>query len=367
MGRRTRAAWRVMKDAHESSFSGYLRDLPELSRGNAIHWCRELPAVDASIAALRPSSRPVRILANSNLAEQVVRQSYVSAQAFVQREFGIVLAGDIGIAAGDEPEVLKDHASRIKAETSAIASDSDKAILNKCGGKTRIVGGAYLNWMYFCWPRLKKVSKEQLRYNLRFWAGEVVIHEYVHLVQAELSGARTNVRSLEDQSRLMGPAWMFEGVAQVIGAMYEEAVLGREQPSIEQLWRKAKAAEVFLYELHGLATVRSDETYDLSRYAVEVLAQAHGIGALFEFWRRLGAGETWREAFRACFGVEMDEFEGKVIKIRMDPKTERQFSSGNALQRQLNAIPDPIKIIPLRPVTSFDGLEPKDLLRPGFP
>ncbi len=352
MGRRTRAAWRVMKDAHESSFSGYLRDLPELSRGNAIHWCRELPAIRAELAAMRPSVGEVKLRANSEQAETEVRQAYNSVREFLLQEFGLVLAGNIGIAAADDWKVLQVLAHRVKADITAGGSSPDAKIRTRCDNGDAYGATAYQDWIFICWRKPEGAERDWLD-SARKWLWPVVAHEYVHIAQAELSGTRSTLKGSDAQRRLMGPLWMIEGTAQVLEAHYSETALRVRRPYLSYLRIRALKSKRELRELRRSDRTMPREEYDLSHFAVRILAEARGNGTLFSFWRNLGNGLPWEQAFYESFGVELVDYEAKVMELLKRPGDTRHLLEADDFAEALNNIRVPVKIIPALPPQSF--------------
>ncbi|MCB4458370.1 peptidoglycan-binding domain-containing protein [Leisingera sp. McT4-56] len=352
MGRRTRSAWRVMKDAHEGSFSGYLKELPELSRETAIHWCRELPAIRAELAAKRPSSGEVKLRANSERAEIEVRQAYDSVRKFLLQEFGLVLAGNIGIAAADDWKVLQGLARRVKADISAGGSSPDAKIRTRCGNGDAYSAAAYQDWIFICWSRPKGAERDLLDSD-RNWLWAVVAHEYVHIAQAELSGARSVLKGPDAKRRLMGPLWMIEGTAQVLEAHYSETVLRVRRPFLSYLGIRARKSERDLRELRRSDRSMPQEEYDLSHFAVRILAEARGNGTLFNFWRNLGNGLPWEQAFFESFGVELGDYEAKVMELLKRPGDAQHLLEADDFAEALNNIRVPVKIIPALPPKSF--------------
>lgn len=347
MGRQTRAAWRRMRAAHQDRFTEPLKALPDLSRETAIHWCRELPAIEAELAAFRPSSGPLLVRASSAIVEAEVRQAYASATAFFQQEYNVSLAGNIGIAAGDQIEQLQRDSGRVKVEVSAYPSDSDTAIREKCGRTDLFHGGAYLKWMYICWSQEKKTPKMQYLLSLRFHLRRVLAHEYVHLLQGEMGGARQSLRNARVQGHKMGPLWLVEGAAEYFAERYSEQELETQGHPIAHWAIHAMSSQKNLGGLQDLETELDIEDYGLAHFAVRLLAETAGEDAVFGFWRSLGRGMNWDQAFLDSFGVELREFELKVMELRKHAARLEEILHSHSLAELLSAVQVPVRIMPL--------------------
>ena len=317
-GKKTARALDLLQQEQGHRFLPKLQDLPTLSRATAIHWCRELPLIDSRIAEFRPSAQPLKLLANSEMAEAGIQKAYASVKTYMRRVHGVVLAGNIGIAAGDDWKTLRTHAVQIEAEITTARSKFHSAIRMRCDGKYAYYGAAFPDWMYFCWRPYDGTDAEW--YAQAFtWLGRLMAHEYMHIVQAELSGTRTSARDVKTQNRLMGPLWMVEGAAKVIEAQYADIHFGIDQPALFQLRNWSLRAKRDLRDLRYSEAVMSTEEYALSQLAVRILADEKGHHVLFDFWPRLGKGRSWQQAFRETFGVELEEYELRVMELTKRP------------------------------------------------
>ena len=132
----------------------------------------------------------------------------------------------------------------------------------------------------------------------------LLFHEWYHLVQEELLRSR----------RTGIPDWLAEGTAEWIG--YRAAVHFGYYPSYAYV-RSQERAEALATGVPLERLTRRVEVgpqYALSFMAIDEL-DLHER-ALLRFWRILGAGERWRDAFDAIFGVSVPRFYERFERAR---------------------------------------------------
>lgn len=328
LDRRTRAAWRKMVAQRRSDFGPELARLTKLNRKTAIHWCRELPALAPGLAAYRPSEKKPVIHTESRAAEQAVLRNYASVRKFFSSRYGITLAGNIGIAAAGNPWTVDQYAEWIIRELPAEKVRLGNSIERSCSGKP-FHGAAFPEWLYVCWDTRKAPTAKWMQRS-RIWLGHVLAHEYMHIIQAELSGGRTAARDGRQYLRLMGPAWLVEGAAQVVAARYMETVTGRRPRSLEKLRLDISETPRSLSGLAGRESLASAHAYSTSHFAARLLAERIGERSLFEYWRQVGAGRKPESAFLASFGITQKAFERQFHSLVADGKAAKAFIDGNS-------------------------------------
>ena len=320
----TRAAWQAMKQAQAGA--GPLAALPPLAPKTAIHWCRELPALKSGLERHMPSAAPVRILADTPNVEKGIRQAYDRVLRFMDREYGIVLAGHIGIAAAGNTKDVQGYVRRLLSQMSSARFNPDASIAAHCNKPFGVAGAAYLKFMYICWDNPHQADSAWLKRS-RKWLGMMMAHEYMHLVQAELGGARSEGFSGGSLRARMGPAWLVEGSAEVVAARFGKRALRLRAPVLAELHDWSLKSKKSLHGMRAHKTVRTSGDYDFAHYAVHILTRISGEEALFTFWRRLGAGQSWDQAFEGAFGIGMADFEAQVMELRKRPGTARAYIS----------------------------------------
>ena len=132
---------------------------------------------------------------------------------------------------------------------------------------------------------------------------KIVVHEFVHLVQEFLC-----------QNRAPGPIWLLEGTAEYLAylAVAEKGLVPYEAV------RDAHYGGVEFnpdLDLSAMETVQgfaaADQAccaYALTPLAAELLTADRGLGAIADYYRRLGRGEGAVPAFAAAFGVALADF-----------------------------------------------------------
>ncbi|MEW2911180.1 hypothetical protein [Leisingera sp. JC11] len=320
----TRGAWQAMRQAKAGA--GPLAALPPLAPKTAIHWCRELPALKNGLERHMPSAAPVRILADTPNVEKGIRQAYGKVLRFMDREYGIVLAGHIGIAAAGSTKDVQGYVRRLLRDMSSARFNPDASIAAHCNKPFGVAGAAYLKFMYICWDNPHQADGAWLKRS-RKWLGMMMAHEYMHLVQAELGGARAEGFNGGSLRARMGPAWLVEGSAEVVAARFGKRALRLRAPGLAELHEMSLESKKSLNGMRAHKTVRTGGDYDFAHYAVHILTRISGEEALFTFWRRLGAGQNWDQAFEGAFGIRMGEFEAQVMELRKRPGTARAYIS----------------------------------------
>ncbi|KIC18822.1 hypothetical protein RA20_12560 [Leisingera sp. ANG-Vp] len=326
LDRRTRAAWRKMVAHRRPEFGRELARLPKLNQKTAIHWCRELTALDPGLAMYLPSEQKPVIHAESRAVEQAVLRNLASVRKHFARRHGITLAGNIGIAAAGNPWTVNQYAEWIMRELPAEKMTLGNAINRACSGKA-FHAAAFPDWLYICWDTKRAPTAKWLQRN-RLWMGPVLAHEYMHLVQAELSGGRASARNARKYLHLMGPAWLVEGAAQVVDARYMETVTGRRRPSLERLRQDISKTPRDLRSLASKQALSSAHAYQTSHFAARLLAERSGERSLFEYWRQIGAGKRPEKAFQASFGIPQKAFEQQFYSLAVNGKAAQAFAEG---------------------------------------
>ena len=96
------------------------------------------------------------------------------------------------------------------------------------------------------------------------------------------------------------PEWLKRGTSEYARIMY---LVARDERDLE--WeRKDQTASARLAPV----LLAHPESWRLGYLAVELLVQMAGEDALFEYYRVLPSAASWRDAFRAAFGMSADDF-----------------------------------------------------------
>ena len=127
----------------------------------------------------------------------------------------------------------------------------------------------------------------------------IVIHEYFHTMQRELSRSMSQV----------APFWLREGSARLV----EYRIAGREGLLDYAVARASEVRRSYsfgsLQDLETRSDASSSGGYTLGFLASEYLENLVGPDALRQgFWKSLSGGANWRQAFAATFGVSLEQF-----------------------------------------------------------
>ncbi|HUQ41965.1 MAG TPA: hypothetical protein VM052_05640 [Candidatus Limnocylindrales bacterium] len=138
---------------------------------------------------------------------------------------------------------------------------------------------------------------------------ELAAHEYVHVWQYDIGGTAC----------MLGPRWISEGMAESLAyrAMITSARITAANLDVFTKRQLRSARYVTLRSLE------SDWPGDANPFAAAYLAVDRLLAvpspvALRTFCSRVGAGEAWRTAFAAAFGVDIDTFYARYEAYRAE-------------------------------------------------
>jgi len=214
-----------------------------------------------------------------------MRREVTRVTDYLFPRYGISLAGPVGIVGSGNSQAITPL-----IETTADRLDVHYRVharaQNRCGRAQGILGEAYRNMTWICWGRGS--GPETGSVASRF----VIAHEYMHLVQSDLSGNSRGrkVRKLRDN----GPAWLVEGHATWAAADYLAKQGQISRPNLETMRRWAADQTMQLSQLDSGIAMRSSRSYDVGQVAVAALAARSGPQATFDFFRRIGRANLSR-------------------------------------------------------------------------
>ena len=143
-----------------------------------------------------------------------------------------------------------------------------------------------------------------------------ILHEYVHVLQFDLAGPQPSCCP-SDEVPTIGPVWLVEGTAEYLTRVFfgDNGIIDFD--AVIQSQRNGS---------RSVSALRNIETYNglsleplgqaLGEVAVDVLVALNGFPALVNFWRGIGTGATWQEAFESAFGRAIDELYVEFEEIR---------------------------------------------------
>lgn len=316
MGRRTRAASQAFVEANTKA--DLLDRLPALTSRNALTWCRELGMAYSAAARFWPSAEKPRIKVGDKTWRRIALASaHREAKLFFALRHSIRPASRVDIGGSDNPRVLARYTQELMALRGTRAGNNLKTAQRHCDDDGKDTGAyAHRDQILFCWPARETYDSNWSKANKRTFE-RLMVHEFMHHIQNELTNAKT-LRSIRKGARSpLGPEWLVEGSATVVELDFLIGKSGKK-PWLFLIQAPAQASSLKLANMRSYGTVRNVEAYEVSLAATWLLAERVGREALIEYWRLVGIGNSWEEAFEASFGEPLDEFEARFQTLRSD-------------------------------------------------
>lgn len=171
-------------------------------------------------------------------------------------------------------------------------------------------GVAYRNQLPVCWSKKTKYSPAQLRAKVT----GIMMHEYMHHAQRELTTDKSFALPNYYARRKMGPKWMVEGTAEVA-----------KNPGLAGLVKRAGESSKPLRSMREHGSMKSWKEYTVAHLAAQILADRSGEQAMFNYWRYIGQRRNWESAFKAAFGMGLGDFERQFEVLRRDSSKAAAF------------------------------------------
>lgn len=309
--------------------------LPPFSARSAVGWCRELGRYAPGASALMPSAEPPMILTGDTVPPGMrghIRRSYGEARA----QFAVLY----GIETASKPVVIvafgrDDFERLLRLPVPGIedisASTARRTADEFCHDVERVRGVAFRNRIGLCMPEgdaagVTSYAIWRSRYH------HVMLHEYMHHVQREMSYDKLPYGPEEDgENPHMGPAWMVEGSAYLAEIKARPEALSRVTvPMLSALRADDSETALPLDRIRKRDLVRSDAEYAASNLAVAALTLRYGEAQMVAFWRAVGETGDWNAAFRAAYGMELEDFEALFEELRKDQRDLIRFARAEA-------------------------------------
>lgn len=139
----------------------------------------------------------------------------------------------------------------------------------------------------------------------------MVAHEVWHVVQASLVQPRTFIDVPDDAVPTGGPRWLIEGSAEVFAyhALADAGQLDYATQCAVYL-SGARQATQPLRSMESWAGMVQAKPFDyaLGFNAADYIARTFGEAQFIAYWKAIGAGSSWQDAFRAAFGKSIAQF-----------------------------------------------------------
>jgi hypothetical protein len=170
-------------------------------------------------------------------------------------------------------------------------------------GSTVATGGCGGTWIYLPAPDFQYDSPAIIQ--------KILAHEVFHVLQCQLDGLHDSTTP-ENQVRPSGPWWLTEGSAELVGyRVTGDWGLQGYATSFAQEVAGARQIGSPLDQQETLAAQRATpNVYYLYEVAVDhLVAQAPGgLSSLTTYFKALGAGKNWPDAFQQAFGRTIDAY-----------------------------------------------------------
>lgn len=141
---------------------------------------------------------------------------------------------------------------------------------------------------------------------------KILAHELFHLVQQQLENDPSNCGSTPpDQVRACGPTWLIEGSAETMGYRVAAARGLLDLAGLEsQLRQRVRGTTLTLASLETYSGQSQAGSWDTMHLAADHLAEIapHGVQSFLDFWRAIGAGLPWPDAFQSAFGMTVAQY-----------------------------------------------------------
>lgn len=282
-----------------------LKDLRQISKDNAIAWCRELGLADETLKEFWPTKTGPKfeyIFSKSlNSGQQLVIQNAILFAFTYFKSLDVELAGTVKVIASSDLTELSQNL--IDNSQYTISRAKAASIINRqCRG--RGLGGFNAPGMIIiCFnPRY---NWRQAQVNLRM----LLAHELSHEIQRQMTGYRPiGIESEDEYLNEVGPLWLVEGSA--IAFQFKALLPYVDVNEHISVFR----SDVGGYTGEKLAQLTySDATSDrdFPNYAAlagHLLAsRSDGHRGFLHYWKLL-ARENWQSAFTTAFGLSPDDF-----------------------------------------------------------
>lgn len=316
MGRRTRGA--ALEFAQSDDRQKVRVGLPDLTTTTALTWCRELAAAFATVAKFKPAVQLSVIKAEDGMHRRAALvESFRTASSFFYRRYGIRTASRVDLGGSDDPRVLAQYAKELMALRGGRSDKRLQTAQKHCREEDDSIGAfTYRDQIFLCWAGAESYDLEWYQSHIKRFE-RIMVHEYMHHVQNELTNTKAIDYRRRNERRRLGPEWLAEGSAMVMELEFSlKAKAPRTTISVAQNYIQSHKDK--LRDMRAYGSVDEVPSYEVSFVATWLLAQRAGMGSMFDYWRRIGAGDSWETAFEGTFGLPLDTFEAEFQTLRQD-------------------------------------------------
>ncbi|MCP5076104.1 MAG: hypothetical protein GY947_22770 [Rhodobacteraceae bacterium] len=302
---------------------------PELSERTALTWCRVIGGSSEQTARLMPSHKAPIILTDDSEGDALmgaVTTAYETAEAFFRTGHDIHLASRMDVAASANAKNLAVYLAKLRRMRNEPVKHVKKVTANQCGSRLGIRAAALSNQIIFCLPSDQAVDQAWAD-KMQNVMNQTMVHEYTHHIQREYANAKLKSRPLGGARRYLGPNWMVEGGAEYFESQFHSPKQG-SGAMLVFLRAQVASTNKRLGELRPHRSVSTSDDYGLALFATYLLAQRFGDESLFAYWREIGKGQQWEQAFKTTFGVSLMGFELKFQELRSSISAATAYMDG---------------------------------------
>jgi hypothetical protein len=157
------------------------------------------------------------------------------------------------------------------------------------------------------------------------WSGDaatkqkIIAHELFHALQYQTHHLVGAARTPFDQIRATGPVWLDEGAPEMVGfRVMADRLLGSYAVALGNQSAVTKRIDTPLNQLERLSQTNIPSVYSLFALSVDHLLKStpSGVPALAGYYRALGTGAAWPEAFKQAFGMSVGDYYANFADYR---------------------------------------------------
>jgi hypothetical protein len=148
---------------------------------------------------------------------------------------------------------------------------------------------------------------------------KIIAHELFHALQYQTDHLNNAGSTPLDQVRPTGPVWLDEGTPEMIAyRVADDRLLLSYQSVLNNQFAIAKRISAPLNQLERLSQTGIPNVYSLFALSVDHLGKTApaGLAAFAVYYRALGAGAAWPDAFKQAFGMSVADYYANFAEFR---------------------------------------------------
>lgn len=199
---------------------------------------------------------------------------------FFRRRLGVEIRNTIQVVASGSSSYLRANSPRNTYDSNCNGGFANPGIIVLC-------------------TQSEAFNRDQFSGGLRLQQEVITLHEYVHILQIELS-----------RGQLTDPRWLTEGFAEYVVLLHKaETRQTNFRAELQHHARSARSAGLQLAALESRQGFNSSPwSSSLGMVACKELEDLAGLLSFRDYWLERGRGADWKTAFQTAFGVTVEEF-----------------------------------------------------------